>query len=78
MKLKLALVLALGMFLMAVSAPTPNIGGGDIISNIMCKVCTRVCDGVADKCYAQVKEDGKLYGVCQKLDDGCHAKCPCE
>jgi hypothetical protein len=78
MKNKLIALVIVSLFLIAVSAPATNFGDGPVMGKVVCKVCTKACDKIAEKCYAQVKEGSKLSGLCQKLDEACHAKCPCE
>ena len=85
MKLKLAALLILVSFLMAMSSPVTGGRLDDVKANLkaalsvaLCTACNTACGTVSDKCYAQFQEGTKGEEICGTVEEKCYAKCPCE
>jgi len=86
MKIKLAALILLGTFLMAMSAPitaAPDLSGVKeqvkaAAANAICNACNMACGTVSEKCYAQFQEGTKGEEICARVEEACYGKCPCE
>jgi len=86
MKVKLAMLILLGTFLMAMSAPitaAPDLSEikaqiKDAAAVAICTACQTACATVSEKCYAQFNEGTKGEELCGKIEAACYGKCPCE